>query len=505
LQRDVRATAFALSRYLCSERGKLLVVVLDNSDKRDREQQLLMFEIANWTQNELRCLVVLPLRESTYDLHRNEPPLDTAQKDLVFRIEPPRFTEVLSSRIALALQEMESRATGKILTYVLPNGMKVTYPASDQGMYLTCILRSLYEHDKFLRRILTGLSGRDVRSALEIFMEFCSSGHIGEHEIFKIRQLEGRHTLPLPLIARVLLRMNRRFYSGDHSYVKNVFQCSPSDARPDHFVRLAILRFLQLNWRKKGPSGIRGYHRCGTVTQRLIVLGHDADRVRDELNYLLRARCIVAEHQRLDNISDEDLVCISAAGSVHLDMLGSTDYLAACAEDTYLSDQGAVDRICWRIGQSRGAHFSELTVFENAQEFASYLSAFASRFQFPTDAIVTDELIVDLHDLREVVDTVGHARRQKNALRERGRLFVGNLFYETTDQDVVGLFSGLGIDVVDVFVPQTPEGVSKGIAFVTLRNPAQVDEALGKVNGVLLRGRALYVELARAKESHPQE
>jgi RNA recognition motif-containing protein len=82
---------------------------------------------------------------------------------------------------------------------------------------------------------------------------------------------------------------------------------------------------------------------------------------------------------------------------------------------------------------------------------------------------------------------------------------VGNLFYETTDQDVVGLFSGLGIDVVDVFVPQTPEGVSKGIAFVTLRNPAQVDEALGKVNGVLLRGRALYVELARAKESHPQE
>lgn len=48
------------------------------------------------------------------DLHRNEPPLDTAQKDLVFRIEPPRFTEVLSSRIALATNETcDARAVAK--------------------------------------------------------------------------------------------------------------------------------------------------------------------------------------------------------------------------------------------------------------------------------------------------------------------------------------------------------------------------------------------------------
>jgi hypothetical protein len=40
---------------------------------------------------------------------------------------------------------------------------------------------------------------------------------------------------------RVLLRQNRRFYDRDESHVKNVFQCAPSDARPDHFVRLAIL------------------------------------------------------------------------------------------------------------------------------------------------------------------------------------------------------------------------------------------------------------------------
>ena len=30
-------------------------------------------------------------------------------------------------------------------------------------------------------------AGRDVRRALEIFLDFCNSGHIGEDEIYKIR------------------------------------------------------------------------------------------------------------------------------------------------------------------------------------------------------------------------------------------------------------------------------------------------------------------------------
>jgi len=503
LQRDNRATAQALSRYLCSERSRLLVVVLDNCDKRDLEQQLLMFDVAHWTQHELRCLVILPLRESTYDLHRNEPPLDTAQKDLVFRIEPPRFTEVLSSRIALALKEMEERAEEQILTYMLPNGIKVSYPASDQGMYLTSILRSLYEHDKFLRRILTGLAGRDVRRALELFMEFCSSGHIGEDEIFKIRQMQGMYTLPLPLIARVLLRINRRFYDGDVSYVKNLFQCVPADPRPDHFVRLAILRFLHGRLRKKGPSGIRGYHKSSTVVQYLVVVGHAAERVREEILYLLKARCIEAEHQRLEGLEDDDLIAISSAGAVHLDMLSSLDYLSACAEDCYVSDEVLAERIAKRIGQSRGAHFSEVTVFENAEDFVKYLRAAATSAAIPSKGFLADDFVEDLHDLQNPADVVAATRRHRDSLRKRGRLFIGNIFYETTEGDIADLFSSVGIELADVFIPRDDGGVPKGIAFVTLKRPNELDEAIAKTNGSRLRGRVVGVQLAREVKKAP--
>jgi hypothetical protein len=151
--------------------------------------------------------------------------LDTALKGLTFRIEPPAFIKVLQERVRLALKEMEVNAkTAATLSYVLPNGMRVSYPASDQSLYLASILRSLYAHDRFVRRILSGLAGRDVRRALEIFLEFCMSGHIGEDEIYRIRFFEGRHVLPLSVVARVLLRLQRRYYNGDKAYVKNLIQ-----------------------------------------------------------------------------------------------------------------------------------------------------------------------------------------------------------------------------------------------------------------------------------------
>src|ERR1019366_3680997 len=236
----------SIARYTCAGPEKLLVIVLDNCDKRTRDEQLMVFRVAQWVRTEFRCLVVLPLRDVTFDRHRHEPPLDTALKGLTFRIEPPSFIEVLQARVHLALKEMEATAqTAPKLSYVLTNGMLVSYPASDQAVYLASILRSLYAHDRFVRRIMTGLAGRDVRRALEIFLDFCMSGHIGEDEIYKIRYFEGRYVLPLSVVARVLLRMQRRFYDGDKGYIKNLVQCNIDDALPDHFARVAILHWLE--------------------------------------------------------------------------------------------------------------------------------------------------------------------------------------------------------------------------------------------------------------------
>jgi len=167
-EKDDDLMAKAHVRYICAERGRLFVVVLDNCDKKTRDEQLLMFEAAQWLQREFRCLVILPLRDETYDNHRDQPPLDTALKDLVFRIEPPPFQQVLIRRVQFALKELGANGSEN-LSFTLPNGFRVEYHKSEQAFYLTSIVKSLFEHDRFARRMIVGLSGRNMRRALEIF------------------------------------------------------------------------------------------------------------------------------------------------------------------------------------------------------------------------------------------------------------------------------------------------------------------------------------------------
>jgi S1 RNA binding domain/Type I restriction enzyme R protein N terminus (HSDR_N) len=371
LEANLHGTAVAYTRYCATERGKLLVMVFDNCDKRLLNEQLLMFQTAQWVQKEFRALVILPLREETYDNYRDRPPLDTALKDLVFRIEPPLFQNVLVTRVQLALNEI-SKSASKTLRYELPNGFHVEYPAADQAYYLTSILSSIFEHDRYIRRMITGLAGRNLRRALEIFLEFCNSGHIGEDEIFRIRQSEGKYTLPLRLVTQVLLRLNRRFYDSDHSYIKNLFDANRLDSHPVHLARLIVLRWLREQFTKMGPSGMKGYFSIGELKKALVPIGITEEIVSREVEYLARAHCITSEDFRIEALTNDDLIRLAPAGFVHLELVENVTYLAAAAEDTAIDDEQLAKSIANRIS-TLNLHYDVATVLRNAEEIVEHL------------------------------------------------------------------------------------------------------------------------------------
>ncbi|MET3135355.1 energy-coupling factor transporter ATP-binding protein EcfA2 [Oxalobacteraceae bacterium GrIS 1.11] len=371
LQNDPQINTIAHIRYCCGNSNRLLVIVLDNCDKRLRDEQLLMFEVAQWLQAEFRALVILPLREETYDNHRSQPPLDTALKDLVFRIEPPLFQHVLVRRVQLSLNELMQHGK-KTFTYDLPNGFRVEYPASDQGYYLSSILKSIFEHDRYVRRMIVGLAGRNMRRAMEIFLEFCNSGYIEEDQIFKIRKSEGQHVLPLHLVARVLLRLNRRFYDSDNSYIKNLFSANMEDDFPSYFCRLMILRWLESRFNLPGTGGLKGYYSKLALKNDLVPHGISENVLDREINYLLRAQCIIAEHLRPDTVTDDELIRLSPAGFVHLESIGNVEYLAAVAEDTWFDDIQVAERIASRISKD-DSHFSLQNTLKSAKDLYSYL------------------------------------------------------------------------------------------------------------------------------------
>ncbi len=83
------------------------------------------------------------------------------------------------------------------------------------------------------------------------------------------------------------------------------------------------------------------------------------------------------------------------------------------------------------------------------------------------------------------------------------RLFVGNLAYGVTEDEVRELFSAAGT-VSQVRVPTDREtGKPRGFAFVDFGDRPEAEEAIRRFNQQVFRERPLVVNEARARESRP--
>lgn len=83
------------------------------------------------------------------------------------------------------------------------------------------------------------------------------------------------------------------------------------------------------------------------------------------------------------------------------------------------------------------------------------------------------------------------------------KLYVGNLSYSTTEEDLRNLFAQAGtVEAVDL-IKDRDTGRSKGFAFVQMSNQAEAEEAIKLFNSYELDGRALKVNPARPKEERP--
>lgn len=79
------------------------------------------------------------------------------------------------------------------------------------------------------------------------------------------------------------------------------------------------------------------------------------------------------------------------------------------------------------------------------------------------------------------------------------RLYVGNLPYSTTDEDLTALFSRSGaVDNVRVMRDQAT-GRARGFAFVEMVNDEDAQKAIDEFHQYQLDGRALVVNEARPK------
>src|ERR1017187_4888462 len=80
------------------------------------------------------------------------------------------------------------------------------------------------------------------------------------------------------------------------------------------------------------------------------------------------------------------------------------------------------------------------------------------------------------------------------------KLFVGNLSFDLTENDLQDAFAAHGTVVEANLMMDRETGRPRGFGFITMSTPAEAQKAMDALNGKELSGRALTVNLARPRE-----
>jgi RNA recognition motif-containing protein len=80
------------------------------------------------------------------------------------------------------------------------------------------------------------------------------------------------------------------------------------------------------------------------------------------------------------------------------------------------------------------------------------------------------------------------------------KIYVGNLSYTTTEEELKQLFSQAGTVTSVAMIKDRDTGQSKGFAFIEMSNQAEAEKAISMFNGKSLGSRELKVNLARPRE-----
>src|SRR5688500_19339662 len=83
------------------------------------------------------------------------------------------------------------------------------------------------------------------------------------------------------------------------------------------------------------------------------------------------------------------------------------------------------------------------------------------------------------------------------------RLFVGNLSYQTMENDLQDYFAQAGVVSSVNLMLDKFTGKSRGFAFVEYADPADATKAVDMFHGKEFQGRALTVNIARPREDRP--
>ena len=85
-------------------------------------------------------------------------------------------------------------------------------------------------------------------------------------------------------------------------------------------------------------------------------------------------------------------------------------------------------------------------------------------------------------------------------MSNNNKLFVGNLSFNTTENDLQDTFAPHGTVLEANLMMDRTTGRSRGFGFITMSTPEEAQNAIQALNGSSIDGRALTVNVAKPRE-----
>lgn len=363
-----------IARHFTGEMSRGLVCVFDNADKRSRDEQLEIFDAAQWFKDVTRALVIVNLRDTTFEAHREEPPLDAFINAINFYIKPPRFSAVIRKRLELVLENIggNENELARNQRYALESGATVLYSATRLGEFLMSIYLSLFEKAD-IGGALEALVAKDVRRALGMFADILVSSHIPTSEITGAALHSGPARFAEDHILRALMRGRYRIFNDRSLYIHNILGVCRNAKRPSNFLCADILEFLIRNRKQRIDFSVEGYALASTIVNRMEQLGYDDEDAFGGLVQLVEWGLIEPESLLIDQLQPSDAVQVHASGFIHQRyLLRRLEYLIGVTADMSFASYEVAQEMqaLWsNTGRGEPGYMARKRVVERLSEY----------------------------------------------------------------------------------------------------------------------------------------
>jgi hypothetical protein len=333
-QEQVEEYVPKLLRFASIVKEKTVVIFIDNVDQLDPEYQAQIFLLSQRVTRLAGCVTVIALREESYYTQSIQQAF-TAYTSHKFHIASPQFRKMIGNRIEYAIRGLEEPNVTLMATVLRGR----TFDAQDICEFLRIVQFSVLEWSWRIYRFIECICFGNMRSALEMFTTFLTSGATDVDKMLLIYRRDGAYHVAFHEFLKSVMLQDRAYYKEDQSPILNVFNCT-SEKNASHFTTLRVLALLLEHRSESNPEG-RGY----VELSRLVgYFGEVFDNIRDlsvMLDRLVNRQLLEVNTRSTKTVSGASHVRVTAAGWYYMRHLSQTfAYIDLVLQDTPLNDEG---------------------------------------------------------------------------------------------------------------------------------------------------------------------